>query len=113
MLKTVAHDMSIRAIGHIQCIAGFYVSVQEEQLKGQSFIKSDSHKIEGNKHLMELHLVFHQLLDEQKKELDSASYNANPDYVPPAASSSGAIAGSSVVDECMANFDGTVSPYGS
>ena len=121
MLKTVAHDMSIRAIGHIQCIAGFSVSVQEEQLKGQFFIKSDSHKIEGNKHLMELHLVFHKLLDEQKQELDSASYNANPDYVPPAetktsaqvASLGGSIAGSSVVDECMANFDGTVSPYGS
>jgi hypothetical protein len=63
---------------------GFSVSVQEEQLKGQFFIKSDSHKIEGNKHLMELHLVFNKLLDEQKQELDSASYNANPDYVPPA-----------------------------
>lgn len=120
MLKTVAHDMSIHALGHIQCIAGFSVSVQEEQLKGQFFIKSDSHKIEGNKHLMELHLVFHQLLDEQKQELDSASYNANPEYVPPAKTKStasvstrGAIAGSSVVDQCMANFDGTVSPYGS
>ena len=45
MLKTVAHDMSIRAIGHIQCIAGLSVSVQEEQLKGQFFIKSDSHII--------------------------------------------------------------------
>ena len=77
MLKTVAHDMSIRAIGHIQCIAGLSVSVQEEQLKGQFFIKSDSHKIEGNKHLMELHLVFNKLLDEQKQELDSTSYNAN------------------------------------
>ena len=120
MLKTVAHDMSIRAIGHIQCIAGFSVSVQEEQLKGQFFIKSDSHKIEGNKHLMELHLVFNKLLDEQKQELDSTSYNANPDYVPPAETEStssvpagGAIAGSSVVDACMANFEGTVSPYGS
>ena len=120
MLKTVAHDMSIRAIGHIQCIAGVSVSVHEEQLKGQFFIKSDSHKIEGNKHLMELHLVFNKLLDEQKQELDSTSYNANPDYVPPAetestssVSTGGAVAGSSVVDACMANFEGTVSPYGS
>lgn len=71
---------------------------------------------------MELHLVFHKLLDEQKQELDSASYNANPDYVPPAAAASGSRSGASmsgnaaggdVVDSCMENFDGTVSPYGS
>lgn len=122
MLKTVAHDMSVKALGHIQCIAGFSVDIQEEQLKGRFFIKSDSHRIEGNRHTMELHLVFHKLLDEQKQELDSASYNANPDYVPPAAAASGSRSGASmsgnaaggdVVDSCMENFDGTVSPYGS
>lgn len=122
MLKTVAHDMAVKALGHIQCIAGFSVDIQEEQLKGRFFIKSDSHRIEGNRHTMELHLVFHKLLDEQKQELDSASYNANPDYVPPAAAASasrggasmnGNAAGGDVVDSCMENFDGTVSPYGS
>ena len=122
MLKTVAHDMSVKALGHIQCIAGFSVDIQEEQLKGRFFIKSDSHRIEGNKYTMDLHLVFNKLLDEQKQELDSASYNANPDYVPPAAAASGSRSGASmngnaaggdVVDSCMENFDGTVSPYGS
>lgn len=122
MLKTVAHDMSVKALGHIQCIAGFSVDIQEEQLKGRFFIKSDSHRIEGNKHTMDLHLVFNKLLDEQKQELDSTSYNANPDYVPPAAAASGSKSGASmsgnaaggdVVDSCMENFDGTVSPYGS
>ena len=120
MLKTVAHDMSVRAIGQVQCIAGFSVDVQEEQLKGRFFIKSDSHTIENNQHTMELHLVFHQLLDAQKKELDSASYNANPDYVPPkdtpasaGTAAGGERAGDSVVDECLSSFDGTVSPYGS
>ena len=63
MLKTVAHDMSIRAIGHIQCIAGFSVSVQEEQLKGQFFINQTAIKLRREAtHLMELHLVFHKLL---------------------------------------------------
>lgn len=122
MLKTVAHDMSVHALGHIQCIAGFSVDIQEEQLKGRFFIKSDSHRIEGNKHTMDLNLVFNKLLDEQKQELDSASYNANPDYVPPATNSSGShggvsisgnAAGGDVVDSCMESFDGTVSPYGS
>ena len=122
MLKTVAHDMAVKALGHIQCIAGFSVDIQEEQLKGRFFIKSDSHRIEGNRHTMDLHLVFHKLLDEQKQALDSASYNTNPDYVPPAAAASGSKSGASmsgnaaggdVVDSCMENFDGTVSPYGS
>lgn len=120
MLKTVAHDMSVKALGHIQCIAGFSVDIQEEQLKGRFFIKSDSHRIEGNKHTMDLHLVFNKLLDEQKRELDSASYNANPDYVPPTTSSTtgsytsgGTAASGDTVDQCMESFDGTVSPYGS
>ena len=120
MLKTVAHDMSVKALGHIQCIAGFSVDIQEEQLKGRFFIKSDSHRIEGNKHTMVLHLVFIKLLDVQKRELDSASYNANPDYVPPTTSSTtgsytsgGTAASGDTVDQCMESFDGTVSPYGS
>ena len=120
MLKTVAHDMSVKALGHIQCIAGFSVDIQEEQLKGRFFIKSDSHRIEGNKHTMDLRLVFNKLLDEQKRELDSASYNANPDYVPPTTSSTtgsytsgGTAASGDTVDQCMESFDGTVSPYGS
>lgn len=119
MLKTVAHDMTVHAIGNIQCIAGFSVKIQEEQLKGQFFIKSDSHSIEGNKHTMELHVVFNQLLDEQKKQLDSASYNANPDYVPPKETQSGSsytrggtAAGGDTVDSCMTQFEGSVSPYG-
>ena len=120
MLKTVAHDMSVKALGHIQCIAGFSVDIQEEQPKGRFFIKSDSHRIEGNKHTMDLRLVFNKLLDEQKRELDSASYNANPDYVPPTTSSTtgsytsgGTAASGDTVDQCMESFDGTVSPYGS
>ena len=62
---------------------------------------------------------FPKLLDEQKQELDSASYNANPDYVPPATSCAGSrsgvsingnAAGGDVVDSCMESFDGTASP---
>ena len=120
MLKTVAHDMSVHALGHIQCIAGFSVDIQEEQLKGRFFIKSDSHRIEGNKHIMDLKLVFNKLLTDQKQELDSASYNANPDYMPPATTSSGTsytgsgmAASGDTIDQCMSSFDGTVSPYGS
>ena len=120
MLKTVAHDMAVHALGHIQCIAGFSVDIQEEQLRGRFVIKSDSHRMEGNKHTMDLNLVFNKLLTEQKQELDSASYNANPDYVPPATTSSGAsytgngtAVSGDTVDQCMSSFDGTVSPYGS
>lgn len=119
MLKTVAHDMSVHALGQIQCIAGFSVDIMEEQLKGRFFIKSDSHHIEGNTHTMDLSLVFNKLLGDEKEELDSASYNANPDYVPPkeiktskSKKGSRKTAGGDTIDSCMQNFDGTVSPYG-
>lgn len=121
MLKTVAHDMTVQAIGSVQCIAGFSVKIEEEQLKGQFFIKSDSHRIENNRHTMELHVVFNKLLDEQKQDLDSASYNANPDYVPTqdegkkasGFTGKGRAVSSDAVDGSMAGFEGTVSPYGS
>lgn len=36
MLKTVAHDMSIRAIGHIQCIAGFLSQSRKNSSRASS-----------------------------------------------------------------------------
>lgn len=122
MLRTVSHDMSVKALGNIQCITGFSVEIQEEQLKGQFFIVSDRHTIKGNIHTMELSLIFHQLLSEQQAELDSASYNANPYYIPPEpkttkskskSKKTGATASGDTVDRCLSQYDGTVSPYGS
>jgi hypothetical protein len=58
LLKTVAFKSSLSAVGNVQCIAGYAVTVQEEQLKGIFTIKSDRHTIQNGVHTMELDLVF-------------------------------------------------------
>ena len=58
MLKTVAFKSSLSGIGNIQCITGYAITVQEEQLKGKFTIISDRHSISNNVHTMELTLEF-------------------------------------------------------
>lgn len=60
-LKRLQDESSIKAIGNIQCITGYTIEVQEEQLKGKFFIKSDTHNFSGNLHTMDLTLEY--LLD--------------------------------------------------
>ena len=49
-LKRLQDESSIKVIGNIQCITGYTIEVQEEQLKGNFFIKSDTHNFSGNVH---------------------------------------------------------------
>jgi hypothetical protein len=58
MLKKVTENSSLSAIGNIQCISGYAVEIQEEQLKGKFLISSDSHKISNNNHEMNLTLSY-------------------------------------------------------
>ena len=57
-LKRLQDESSIKAIGNIQCITGYTIEVQEEQLKGKFFIKSDTHNFSGNVHTMDLTLEY-------------------------------------------------------
>ena len=57
-LKRLQDESSIKAIGNIQCITGYAIEVQEEQLKGKFFIKSDTHNFSGNLHTMDLTLEY-------------------------------------------------------
>ena len=57
-IKGIKMDSSISALGNIQCIAGYSVVIEEEQLKGVFFIKSDTHIFENNTHTMELNLEY-------------------------------------------------------
>lgn len=57
-LKQLQEESSLEGIGNIQCISGYAITVQEEQLKGKFFIKSDSHKFDNNTHLMNLTLEY-------------------------------------------------------
>ena len=58
MLKGVTYHSSLTGIGNIQCITGYAIVIQEEQLKGKFTIKSDRHSISNNVHKMELDLEY-------------------------------------------------------
>ena len=51
-------ESSIRGIGYVQCITGYAINVQEEQLKGKFYIKSDSHSFGNGQHTMDLTLEY-------------------------------------------------------
>jgi hypothetical protein len=63
LLKSVAFKSSLTAVGNVQCIAGYAVTVQEEQLKGIFTIKSDRHTVQNGQHTMELDLEFLKAVD--------------------------------------------------
>ncbi len=63
LLKTVSFKSSLSAVGNVQCIAGYAVTVQEEQLKGLFTIKSDRHSIQNGVHTMELDVEFLKAVD--------------------------------------------------
>ena len=57
-LKRVQDESSLRGLGYIQCITGYSIEVQEEQLKGIFYIKSDMHTFERGTHTMDLTLEY-------------------------------------------------------
>lgn len=67
LLKRVKEESSLKAIGNIQCISGYCIIVQEEQLKGKFFIKSDSHSFENHIHTMSLTLEY---MPDEKEEIN-------------------------------------------
>lgn len=57
-IQGIKMESSISAVGNIQCISGYSIVIEEEQLKGVFFIKSDNHTFENNVHTMELNLEY-------------------------------------------------------
>ena len=74
-LKRVRDESSLRGLGNIQCITGYSIEVQEEQLKGIFYIKSDTHTFERGAHTMDLTLEY---IPEKPEALivDQADYAA-------------------------------------
>lgn len=58
LLKEVKEESSLKALGNIQCISGYAITVQEEQLKGKFAIKADTHHFENAIHTMDLTLEY-------------------------------------------------------
>lgn len=67
LLKTVKYESSISVLGNIQCITGYAITVQEEQLKGKFAIIQDTHKFENNTHIMDLNLKFLEEVNDSGK----------------------------------------------
>lgn len=61
LLHSVDIEASLSAIGNIYCVAGKSIEIQEENLKGKFFIKSDSHSFSNGQYTMNLTLDFTQL----------------------------------------------------
>lgn len=58
LLQKEKEHSTLSALGNIQCISGFVVEVEEEQIKGKFMIISDTHRIERNNHTMDLTLDY-------------------------------------------------------
>ena len=63
MLKRVKETSQISALGNYQCISGFAVEIEEEQIKGKFLIETDEHTISNNNHTMTLTLNYIVELD--------------------------------------------------
>lgn len=57
-LEQIREESSLEGLGNIQCITGYSIVVQEEQLQGTFFIKSDTHHFADNVHTMSLTLEY-------------------------------------------------------
>lgn len=57
-LKRIKEESSLEGLGNINCITGFCVTVQEQQLQGKFYIKADRHKFAENTHTMNLTLEY-------------------------------------------------------
>ena len=73
MLKSVAYKSSLSVVGNVQCIAGYAITVQEEQIKGVFTIKSDKHTIANGIHTMELELGFLNVIVAADDQADESS----------------------------------------
>ena len=78
LLKRVKNESSLKGLGNIQCITGYSVTVQEEQLKGKFYIKADSHEFAGGNHLMSLTLEY---LEQETPNIKQTTF-AEPVFKP-------------------------------
>lgn len=62
LLHSVDTEASLSAIGNIYCVAGKSIEIQEENLKGKFFIKTDSHTFQNGQHTMNLTLDLTQIV---------------------------------------------------
>lgn len=77
LLQKVKEHSSLSALGHIQCVSGYVVEVEEEQIRGKFMIMSDNHRIENGQHRMELTLDY--IVKQDSREGATTEGNVNPE----------------------------------
>lgn len=77
-LKRIKNESSLKGLGCIQCITGYAITVQEEQLKGKFSIKADSHEFSNGTHVMSLTLEY---MDTEQPTIKQETY-ADPVFKP-------------------------------
>lgn len=75
-IQGTKEESSLNGLGNVQCITGYSIMVQEEQLKGKFYIKSDTHTLENNQHTMNLSLEY--LPDNQEESQITMQNIATP-----------------------------------
>lgn len=73
MLTQPEQTLSIEAIGDMNCLSGYGVTVEDSVtgMKGLYWIKSDKHSFKDGVHTMELELSFKNLMDEKESQEES------------------------------------------
>lgn len=72
-LARLKDESSMKGIGNVQCITGYSIKVQEEQLTGTFYIKGDTHNFENSVHTMDLTLEYIPNQPEQP-EIEQVDY---------------------------------------
>ncbi len=82
MLKGLERSGNISGIGNYDCLAGYSLTIADENFTGQFWIKEDSHSFEDGQHTMRLELEFENLMDKkeikEKKAKKKKSRKNNP-----------------------------------
>lgn len=75
LLHKVSEHSELKAIGNIQCIAGYAIAIQEEQINGIFLISSDQHEFSDNEHHMTLTLTYLEKPNDAKDATTEGNVN--------------------------------------
>ena len=71
LLKGQKDESSLKGLGYVQCITGYSIKVQEEQLQGTFYIRSDTHEFRNGVHTMSLTLEY---LENSPMKIEQVAY---------------------------------------
>ncbi|MBP3723218.1 MAG: hypothetical protein J6I62_08225 [Selenomonadaceae bacterium] len=78
LLKKVKEHSSLSALGNIECVSGFVIDVEEEQIKGQFMIIADRHSVQNGQYRMELTLDYIVKPDDRTGAVSEGNVNPMP-----------------------------------